>query len=427
MDIRDAVSITSTSVRTHKLRSTLSIIGVVLGISSVIAIVTLGAGLQTAILSQVTQQFDPNVISVSLVARSAGVGPGGGEFAAGGGGSVFAFTDHDISSIQNLSGVDWVGATAPLSPTAVRLGNQSLPGITVSAHRGLSGNHYQWGHDPTGANEAVLSNATALRLLNLTKTSNVSGLVLTLEYPAHTGAAFAWANVTVVGVQTTGVFGGGGETMVVGQEFAPLAPLNGTAQHGWTSLTVRATDQNSLNDVKTRVSNYLNTQSDARNLKGDRLNFQLLTQDDVVSLISNGLSTFTLVIAGIGAVALLVGLVGIANIMLVSVQERTREIGIMKAVGANRTEILMIFLVESVVVCVVGAILGIILGTFEGFGLGRLLATLGAGRGTGFPFVLLPEWYGIAVLLGILVGLVAGIYPASRAGRVSPVEALRYE
>jgi putative ABC transport system permease protein len=178
--------------------------------------------------------------------------------------------------------------------------------------------------------------------------------------------------------------------------------------------------------VKARVQEYLEGASDAKDRKGERLVFRYDTQEEVTKLITTAIGQFTGFVGAIGAVALLVGLVGIANIMLVTVQERTREIGVMKATGASRGEILLVFLVESVAICVVGAVLGIGLGLLMGMGLNQVVGSFSSPSMVP-PLVLVWDWYAIAVFMGVMVGLVAGLYPAWRAAKVSPVEALRYE
>ncbi|MFC7115131.1 ABC transporter permease [Natronoarchaeum sp. GCM10025703] len=142
------------------------------------------------------------------------------------------------------------------------------------------------------------------------------------------------------------------------------------------------------------------------------------TNEQFVEQIQNVLNTFTGFITGIAVISLVVGAIGIANIMLVSVTERTREIGIMKAVGFQNRDILQLFLVEAVILGLIGSVVGILVGILGGYAVTRVLD---------LPFTFPLEWAVIAVVVGIVVGVVAGLYPAWDGARTDPIEALRYE
>jgi putative ABC transport system permease protein len=147
-------------------------------------------------------------------------------------------------------------------------------------------------------------------------------------------------------------------------------------------------------------------------------NFRIDTQEESLSLVNNILNFLTLVIGGIASISLLVGGIGIMNIMLVSVNERVREIGIRKSVGATKRDIFMQFLVESVVISMLGGTIGIILGVSMSIGIMKILNIT--------PVV--SVWSAaLAYLVSVVVGVVSGVYPATRAAAMDPVEALRYE
>jgi putative ABC transport system permease protein len=123
-------------------------------------------------------------------------------------------------------------------------------------------------------------------------------------------------------------------------------------------------------------------------------------------------------VTGIAVISLVVGAIGIANIMLVSVTERTREIGIMKAVGFQNRDVLQLFLVEAVILGLVGAVVGVVVGVLAGWAATEILD---------LPLTVPLKWAGVAVVVGVLVGVVAGLYPAWNGARIDPIEALRYE
>jgi len=418
MDLRDAFALTGASIRTHKLRSVLAAIGVVLGIGSVIGIVTMGAGFQESILGSFTEQFSADLLSVGVEQPGQERGPPTST-------SVFAFTDRDLAALESLPHVKELTATTPVPQATLTLEGKDFPGVVVNARHGSSEfSSLESGRAATSEFEAVASNTTAAHLRAALNRTDVLGTTLTVTWPNPAGGVQSH-DVTLVGVRKASTFFAQ-ETLSVGGAFAPPATYNGTATHLWESVAIRADASANVGAVKAAAKDYLESQSDAKTRKGERLVFRFDTQADVIALINNAIAQFTGFIGALGAVALLVGLVGIANIMLVSVQERTREIGVMKATGATRGEILLVFLVESVAICVVGAILGIGLGMLMGLGLNAVVGAFSTPR-TDVPFILVWRWYAIAVALGVLTGLVAGLYPAWRAGKVSPVEALRYE
>jgi putative ABC transport system permease protein len=148
--------------------------------------------------------------------------------------------------------------------------------------------------------------------------------------------------------------------------------------------------------------------------------FKVVLQEEMLEATSTILGTVTSVVAGVVSIALLVGGIGIMNIMLVSVTERTREIGVRKAIGARKTDILIQFLIEAVTLSLLGGIIGIL----AGWGLG----VLGASAIPGFPSAHVPLWaVGVGVGFAAVVGVFFGTYPAAKASALDPIEALRYE
>jgi len=176
------------------------------------------------------------------------------------------------------------------------------------------------------------------------------------------------------------------------------------------AIMVRFSDQNRLEETKYKIKNTL-----LRSLKDD--DFSIINQGSILSTISSILNVLSLALGGIAAISLLVGGIGIMNIMLVSVTERTREIGIRKSVGATNEDILIQFLIEAVFLSLVGGIIGVIFGLLGTMAVSKLI------NANAF------SWWSIFLALGVssLVGIIFGVTPAAKAARLDPVEALRYE
>ncbi|MFC7008965.1 ABC transporter permease [Halalkalicoccus salilacus] len=236
------------------------------------------------------------------------------------------------------------------------------------------------------------------------------------------------AEVRVVGIledsTSRGPFEGFGES---GRIYLPAdpfylttveSPAAGTDQRAYPSAVVVASDPETVTDVRARTEAYLTDGSDAAALLPSEFAVEVRTNQDVLDRLNSLLTTLTGFVTGVALISLLVGSIGIANVMLVSVTERTREIGIMKTVGARNRDVLGLFLVEAIVLGAIGAIVG----TAVGFGAGYLTATL-----LELPFVAPLEWAAVAVVVGPLVGALSGLYPAWNAARTDPIEALRYE
>lgn len=416
MDARDALRLTGANIRSHKLRSLLAAIGVMLGVASVIGVVTLGAGFQELVTGVISSQVDSTTIIVTSQPIGGADGPPGA-FAS----TNPIFTDRDIAAFAALPHITNVSAASLVPGAEVRWANQLVGGIVVTATTGARAVALDEGRHIAAEGEATVSNTTATRIATLAQSASALGLTLFVSTPTTSG------NVTIVGVETATQFGPQViESVTVASALLPTTMVNGTATRAWISVTLHATNAESVGLAKTEVTNYAATRSDARYRLSSNQEFSYQTQEDLAKTITTNINQFTAFIGAIGAIALLVGMVGIANIMLVSVQERTREIGVMKAIGAKRGEIMALFLLDAVAICLVGAGLGVVLGTFMGIGLGAFISAASGGDAS-VPFVFVADWYAIAILMGVVVGVVSGLYPAWRAASVSPVEALRYE
>ncbi|WP_256686590.1 ABC transporter permease [Halococcus qingdaonensis] len=414
MDARETLRMAGRSIRSHKLRSALTVIGVVIGIASVVTFASVGASVEADIVSEVGSSSASNVYVLPSPAGEDDGGPGFG------GVSQPVFTEHDVGQLENTPGIRQVLPRGNVRVSALTHANDTVSRNQITATTPASfpkdaivaGRAFR-----SGAEEAVVSRSARQAF-----EGNLSvGDRLTIE--SEDGNA---TTVDVVGVvnRTAGQlpfasFAGQPRFYVPTDPFYERtleSPAVGASQRAYPQLTVVA-DPARVSTVKGSVQNYL-AGSDAAELKPESVELTAQTSGDFVEEIQDIVGQVTRFVTAIAVIALVVAAIGIANIMLVSVAERTREIGIMKAVGARNRDVMGLFLAEATILGAVGAIIGLPLGVAVSYG-----ATIYAE----VAFTPAYGWFAIAVAVGILVGVVAGLYPAWRAARVDPIDALRYE
>jgi len=410
MDAAESLRIGVRSIRSHKLRAALTVLGIVIGIATVVTFVTFGASLKADVVSEIGSTSANNVYLLATPEDESG-------FDAA---PQPVFTEHDIRALRTVEGVRRVipRGTLPISAITHRTDTVARRRVTTTTGSAFAAASFDEGRAfRAGSREAVLNRRAARGFER-----NVSvgdRLELTLD-SGHR------RNVSVVGI----VNGSGGQLpfSAFAEEpriFLPTDPFSrtivespstGVDQRAYPQVTVVTTPGETI-AVKGRVSRTLET-TDAARLAPADYELRAQTNADLVERIERIISRLTRFVTGIAVLSLFVGAIGIANIMLVSVTERTREIGIMQAVGARNRDVMQLFVVESVLLGVLGALIGVPLGVLGGWG-----ATAYAE----IPLTLAPGWFAVAVLVGVVVGVVAGLYPAWRAASVDPIDALRYE
>jgi putative ABC transport system permease protein len=411
MDPRESLQLSVRAIREHALRSALTVVGVTIGVAAVITLVTLGASLQTAVVGEVAGDAPPEM--------EATVGPDG-EDGPTGAATVPVFTERDVAEIESRPGVARVVPRGTVQTATLAQGDQTVgwEAATATTPAYFEDRTFESGGPFERGTEEVVVNSQAAALFdpelsvgdtlsirvgeNRTRDATVVGVV------NDSGSGpFGDADLPQVYVPTDPFY-----------ETTTTSPATGERQRAYPRLTVVADDYERVPAVQSGVRTYLQNGSDARELKPEAYEFTVQTNEELVERIREVIGTFTGFVTGIALISLLVGAIGIANIMLVSVSERTREIGIMKAVGARRRDVLQLFLVEAVILGVVGAILGTGLGLAGGY-----LAT----ERLDLELTFAPEWFAAAIVVGVGVGVLAGLYPAWNAARVDPIEALRRE
>jgi putative ABC transport system permease protein len=414
MRVKDSFNSATDSLLHGKMRSALTMLGIVIGIASVIILMSIGQSAQDYILGQV-QGIGSNLIFII---------PGGtnnGRFqspAQSQGILITSLVQRDVDTLSREPSIDAVVPLVGGQADAVYGDND----LTVT-YQGTTANFFPVrnftvanGYPFTAADVAAYNHVTVIG----------SDLATTLFGSLNpVGKDIRLKNTTfrVVGVLAPKGTGPGG----VNQDDLAIVPIT-VAQSQMLGITyfnyifASADPAYDITFVKSRIQSVLEQNHGITNSNKD--DFTIETQQDILSLLGNITSVLTLFLAAIASISLIVGGIGIMNIMLVSVIERTREIGLRKAVGATDRDILQQFLIESVLLTFLGGVIGIAIGavfvTLTWLVLSHVIAT-------GWTFAFPLSAVLIAVFVSAGCGMIFGIYPARQAAKKSPIEALRYE
>jgi len=418
-DLWENVRVALDGLLVNKLRSSLTMLGVVIGVGAVIALMSIGAGAQASITQQITS-MGTNLL---IVMPGFGEQEGGVRGAAGSAANLTYADAQAIADQRNVPDARFVapifGQNAQIIFGAANI-NASVTGVTAGYLPAFNlvvaqGRFIEASDIDKRANVAVLGYQAAQDLFG---NFDPLGQKIKVTLPGGNGRVA----LTVVGVLKEK--GGAGfnspdDAVLVPISAAQTRLFNGRNARGQlivSQVAVVATSQATTTAVQNQLDALLRRRHDLT--PSQDANFRVLNQADLLSTASQVTGTLTAFLGAIAGISLLVGGIGIMNIMLVSVTERTREIGIRKAVGARRADILVQFLMEAVVLSLLGGVIGILLGT----GLAKIVALTGLVS----PLVTLNSVL-LAVGFSVAVGLFFGIYPANQAARLHPIEALRYE
>ena len=401
----------------NKLRAALTILGILVGVAAVIGMVSVGEG-ASASISNTLAGLGTNLVLVSPGGVSSGL-------VRGAGGGATTLTLDDVTALQAPGAVRDAAAIEPeLSGRAqVIVGgsntNTSVTGttpdyMTVRNWTVADGAFFTAADVSSGASVAVIGATTAANLFN---GGEPVGQYINLNFTSGRNAPVRTVRLKVIGVFASKGSAGG----FFNQDDQVVVPVTTAAQrifgrNNVNTIAISATSQETMGNAQLEATQVLlGTHHIGDPAQAD---FTVQTQQDLLSAASSATSTFTILLAAIGSISLLVGGIGIMNIMLVSVTERTREIGLRKAVGARRKDILGQFLVEAVFLTTLGGIAGAVVGILVAFA----IASLTTVQATVTPMSLV-----LAVGVSAAVGLVFGLYPARRAARLQPIVALRTE
>jgi putative ABC transport system permease protein len=416
-DLFENVRVAFDGLLANKMRSALTMLGVIIGVGAVIALMSIGEGAQASITEQINS-VGSNLIFVSAGARR--MGP-----VQEAGGSA-ALTFEDAQAIADPRNVPDAIAVAPEfgQNTQIIFGdeniNVSVTGVTPEyqlAHNGLemaSGRFIEDKDVDGRSNVAVLGYQSAIDLFG-----NFDPVGQKIKVVIPDGGK---VSLTVVGVlieQASSGMSDPNEEVFVPISTAQTEIFDGRDARGELivgSVNVMAASEEQTDAVVDEITALLRERHDIAPDEDD--DFFVMNQADMLEMASQITGILTAFLGAIAGISLLVGGIGIMNIMLVSVTERTREIGLRKAVGARKGDILIQFLLEAMVLSVLGGLFGILLG----MGLGKLVDLTGL-----MNSVVTPDSIMLAVGFSAAVGLFFGIYPANQAAKLNPIEALRYE
>jgi putative ABC transport system permease protein len=402
-----------TGIISHKLRSILTILGIVIGVAAVIALMSIGKGTEQSIISGI-EGLGTNLLFIQpgFTSQSGGV--------RGAMGSSQSLTVEDAEAIkEQISNINYVSPVSN-SFSQIVAGSENINsrviGITPE-YQEMFNMELDYG---VFISDADYKKANKVAVIGPDANENLFGGANPIGQTIRVGN-----NILYV----IGVFQSKGSTMMSTMSddsiIIPLTTMFQTSSRSQTTsgenivgnIYIELTDQKYSDAVISDITDLLRYRHRiTANVDDD--DFSITSQEEMIATISEAMSSMTFLLGAIAAISLLVGGIGVMNIMLVSVMERTREIGIRKALGAEEIEIITQFLIEAAFLTIAGGIIGIGVGWGASYLVGNLMNT---------PTVVTADIVILAFSISVGIGLVFGLYPAWRASRLSPIEALRYE
>lgn len=407
------------ALRANRSRSLLTMLGVIVGVGAVLVAVTLTQGASAAITARISS-LGSNILYISngTATRGGGIfaGRGGG---GGGGGEGVAVNTGAVSTVQSLTQSDadaiaktpHVSAVTPILTSSVQIvAGRVNASVTVEGVYPAEQQIGSW----TVAQGRWLqsSDEQAAQPVAVLGSQVVSDLFATSANPVGQTVFINGQAFHVIGALQTK---GSNQDDIVFIPFATERARFNNAQY--VSLIQAQVDSTSnLTTAQTDITQLLEQRHHIATSQPD--NFRISSSNQIASAVQSNISTLTLLLVGIAAISLIVGGIGIMNIMLVSVTERTREIGVRMALGARRSDVRNQFLIEAIALSATGGLLGIAIGLTLGFALTSLV---------GLPFSVSIGWTALAFFVSAAIGVLFGLYPAALAARLDPIVALRTE
>ncbi|MGE7765375.1 ABC transporter permease [Peribacillus sp. NPDC096540] len=389
LNLSESMKMAIRSIKTNKVRAFLTMLGIIIGVASVIVLVSIGQGSSQSVQDEINS-LGTNLLTVSVTDTDS-----------------VELTDDTIEQFKDLSGISEV---APVVTGRVYAKNGETS--TQVSMTGTTSSYISVRDLELSQGRFLTDMETELRSKVVVLGSDTANTLFENQTAVNQNVLIGGVSYRVIGVlKSVGTsMGSNGDDVII-------APIT-TAKRATSSTTIgtvylKAENENIIERAMYQVQGTMTTL-----FPGQSDNYSVTNQEDLMDTMSSVSDTFTLMLGGIASISLLVGGIGIMNIMLVSVSERTKEIGIRKAIGANRKSILLQFLIEAVVLSCLGGLLGVGIG----LGIAKLVSVVSS-------LTISYSWSVtmMAFLFSIFIGVVFGVFPANKASKLNPIQALRHE